>query len=300
MSADALVAVALSLAAATLFAVATNLHRGAASAVPMEEVGPVRLLLRLLRTPRWLLGSVCALVALGLHTAALSFGTVIVVQAALSTGLVLALALEALRERRRPAVREVGAWVLVVVGIVAVLSLARPHGGRHIGAVALVVTLSLAFAAAAVGLLIGRTRLPRPAVAVVMGSAAGTCFALDAVFLKGVAESGGNVASLPALLDIGGFVVASVLGNLVVQRAYQQAPLRHVLPAVTAADPVAAAVVGVLLLHEHLRPGPSAVIGLVGGLAAMVVGIVAATSAGVPQESSQDDALSEATAVSGS
>jgi drug/metabolite transporter (DMT)-like permease len=297
MSADTLVAVALSLAAATLFAGATNLHRGAASAVPMDEVGPVRLLLRLLRTPRWLLGSLCALVALGLHTVALSFGTVIVVQAMLSTGLVLALALEALRERRRPALVEVGAWVLVVTGVVSVLSLARPHGGRHIGTAALVLTLVLAFVVAAVGLLAGRTRLPQHAVAVVMGGAAGTCFALDAVFLKGVAESGGHLTSWPALLDLGGFVVASVLGNLVVQRAYQQAPLRHVLPSVTAADPVAAALVGLLLLHEHLSPGPLAVIGLVGGLAAMVVGIVVATTAGLPEEPAQEEALPEAEAA---
>jgi hypothetical protein len=297
MNTDVLLAVALSLAAATLFAVTTNLHRGAASAVPMEEVGPVRLLLRLLRTPRWLLGSFCAMVALGLHTVALRFGTVIVVQAVLSTGLVLALALEAVRERRRPGVLEVGAWVLVVAGIISVLSLARPHGGRHIGTVALVATLVLAFLVAGAGLLVGRTRLPRPAVAVVMGCAAGTCFALDAVFLKGVAVSAGHLASLPALLDLGGFVVASVLGNLVVQRAYQQAPLRDVLPAVTAADPVSASLVGLLLLHEHLRPGPAAIAGLVGGLAAMVVGIVAATSRGVPEDT-EDDAVSEPAAAS--
>src|SRR3954451_21515868 len=141
MSTQVLLAVVLSLAAATLFAVTTNLHRGAASGVPMEDVGPVRLLLRLLRTPRWLLGSFCALGALALHTAALRFGTVIVVQAVLSTGLVLALGLEAYRERRRPRRGEVGAWVLVVVGIIMVLSLARPHGGRHIGTVAPFVSL---------------------------------------------------------------------------------------------------------------------------------------------------------------
>ena len=188
--------------------------------------------------------------------------------------------------------------MLVVARIVAVLSLSRPHGGRHIGIDALVTTLLLAVAVAAAGLLVGRTRLPRAAVAVVMGAAAGTCFALDAVFLKGVAGSDG-LASWPAVLDLGGFVVASVLGNLVVQRAYQQAPLRHVLPAVTAADPVAASLVGVLLLHEHLRPGPVALAGLVGGLAAMVVGIVAATGAGVPADaSSGDGAVSETAAAS--
>jgi drug/metabolite transporter (DMT)-like permease len=281
MSSDLLLAVALALAAASLFAVTTNLHRGAASAVPMSDGGPVRLLLRLLRTPRWLLGSAAALVALGLHTVALRFGTVIVVQAVLSTGLVLALALEAFRERRRPARREVGAWVLVVAGIITLLGLAHPHGGKSIGTVALAVTLLLAVLVASVGLLVGRTRLPRAAVAVVMGGCAGTLFALDAVFLKALAMAAENLLSLRSLLDLAGFLFASILGNLVVQRAYQQAPLRHVLPSVTAADPLAASVVGITLLHEHLKPGIVPVIGLTAGLAAMVVGIVAATR-GVP------------------
>jgi drug/metabolite transporter (DMT)-like permease len=281
MSRDLLLAVALALAAASLFAVTTNLHRGAASAVPMSHGGPVRLLLRLLRTPRWLLGSGAALVALGLHTVALRFGTVIVVQAVLSTGLVLALALEALRERRRPAGREVGAWLLVVAGVVTLLGLAHPHGGRSIGTVALGLTLVLAVLVASVGLLVGRTRLPRPAVAVVMGGCAGTLFALDAVFLKALAVAAENLMSLRSLLDLAGFLLASILGNLVVQRAYQQAPLRHVLPSVTAADPLAASVVGIALLHEHLEPGLLPLAGLVAGLAAMVVGIVAATR-GVP------------------
>ena len=294
MRGPVLAAVLLALTAATLFALTTNLHRSAASAVPVEDGGPLRLLLRLLRTPRWLVGSFAALVALGLHALALRYGTVIVVQAVLSTGLVLALAMEAVRERRRPRVREVGAWVLVVAGIITLLSLARPHGGRVIGLEAVVLTLVLAVLLAAVGLLAGRTRLPPPAVAVVMGGAAGACFALDAVFLKGLAGAGSHVLSWGPLLDLGGFLLASILGNLVVQRAYQRAPLRHVLPAVTAADPLAATIVGVALLHEHLRPGSLALAGLVGGLAAMVVGIIAAT-AGIPgQEPAPSPAASPA------
>jgi hypothetical protein len=193
------------------------------------------------------------------------------------------------RERRHPALREGAAWLLVVVGIIALLSLARPHGGRVEGYGSVVLTLLLAVAVAAVGLLAARTRLPRPAVAVVMGGAAGTCFALDAVFLKGLAMAGGHLLTWRSLLDLGGFVLASVLGNLVVQRGYQQAPLRHVLPAVTAADPLAATVVGLALLHEHLHPGALAVAGLVGGLAAVVVGIVGAT-AGIPGDAGRDAA----------
>jgi drug/metabolite transporter (DMT)-like permease len=247
----------------------------------MEDGGPVRLLLRLLRTPRWLLGSATAMIALGLHTVALRYGTVIVVQAVLSTGLVLALALEALREHRRPSRTEVLAWVVVVAGVVTLLGLAHPQGGRGIGTTAIVLTLLLAIVVAAVGLLVGRTRLPRPAVAVVMGGAAGTLFALDAVFLKALAVADENLLSLRSLVDLGGFLMASILANLVVQRAYQQAPLRHVLPSVTAADPLAASIIGVTVLHEVLRPGVVPVVGLVVGLAAMVGGIVAATN-GVP------------------
>ena len=179
--------------------------------------------------------------------------------------------------------------MLVVIGVILVLVLGQPQGGRHIGFDASVVTLVLAVGIASLGLLVWRTRLSRPLVAVIMGAAAGTCFALDAVFLKGVAGSVRHPATLSALLDLGGFLLASVLGNLVVQRAYQQAPLRHVLPAVTAADPVAAAMIGLALLHEHLRPGDLAVAGLLCGLVAMVVGIVAAT-AGVPGDQHAQEA----------
>ncbi len=44
-------AIVLAAGAAVLFAVANNLQRGAASAVPLDAGGPVRLILRLVRTP---------------------------------------------------------------------------------------------------------------------------------------------------------------------------------------------------------------------------------------------------------
>src|SRR3954463_12023123 len=56
--------VAGALVAAVLFAVANNAQRHAASAVPQGRVGPVGLLLRLLRNPRWLAGRRAARLAL--------------------------------------------------------------------------------------------------------------------------------------------------------------------------------------------------------------------------------------------
>jgi len=57
----------------------------------MEAGGPVRLVLRLVRAPRWLLGSFLAVLALGLHALALRHGSLIVVQSLLAAGLVIAL-----------------------------------------------------------------------------------------------------------------------------------------------------------------------------------------------------------------
>jgi len=108
------VALALAAGASVVFAVANNLQRGAAATVPVEAGGPFRLLLRLAGTPRWLLGSTLALAALALHAVALGRGGVILVQSVLASGLVVALGLEALHERRALRWREVtGACVLV-------------------------------------------------------------------------------------------------------------------------------------------------------------------------------------------
>src|SRR4051794_12300359 len=112
-----------------VFAVANNLQRGAASVVPLEAGGPIRLVLRLLRAPRWLLGSFLAVLALGLHTLALGQGSVIVVQSLLAAGLVAALAIEAWQERRWMHPGEVIGSVLLVAGGVLVLGVGRPAGG---------------------------------------------------------------------------------------------------------------------------------------------------------------------------
>ncbi|MGZ3731148.1 MAG: hypothetical protein ACXVCG_18125, partial [Bdellovibrionota bacterium] len=50
--------------------------------------------------------------------------------------------------------------------------------------------------------------------ALLMGCAAGACFALDAVFLKGMADYAGDLDALPAILDLAGFAAASAVGNV--------------------------------------------------------------------------------------
>jgi hypothetical protein len=68
--------------------------------------------------------------------------------------------------------------------------------------------------------------------------------------------------------------VASVLGNLVIQRGFQMAPLRHVLPAMAAAEPVTAFLCARYVFGEHLNNGAVGVLGVGGGLVLMVCGVV--------------------------
>ena len=278
-------AVGLAAVAAIVFAVANNLQQQAAVVVPDSQGGPFRLLLRLLRTPRWLLGSSLALAALSLHAVALARGGVTLVQSILAAGLVVALTVEALRERRRPRPREVIGALILVSAVATLLGWGRPGGGRAISANVQLATAGVLVAVVVIGLAAGRLPGRRDASALLMAMAGGAGFAVDAVYLKGVANWAHDLDALPAVTSAAGFVVASVLSNVLVQRAYQRAPLRVALPAVTAADPLVAFLLGQLLLGEHLQGGAGAGIAVVVGLVGIPLGVLlTATSFGATKD----------------
>jgi len=270
-------------ASAAMFAVTTNLQRVAASGVPAHGSGPMHLIRRLVADPRWLLGGVIGVVALGLHAVALARGSVMVVQSVMALGLVMALNVEALRERRRLRGHELLGAALVTTGVITVVAVCRPAEpgaatGGWVTAFCATVVLSSFLA-------VGRSRravLSRSGARLLAG-AAGACFAVDAVFLQRIAarlDPGawaglGSVDLLGAGAGLGGFLIASFVGGVAVHRAYQVAPLRSVQPALAAAEPVTAFVLGVTVLHEGVRGGSGGYPILVAGLVAITAGIFA-------------------------
>jgi drug/metabolite transporter (DMT)-like permease len=263
------------LVAALLFAVANNVQRHAASAVPQGHVGPVGLLLRLLRNPRWLAGSGAAVLALLVQAWALSQGGVILVQAVIASTLVWSLALESAAERRWPRLPQVAGAALVAVGISVLVLIGKPGAGgefHSLGRAAIVWGVVGLVGGGA--LLTSRRRPKGRRTALVMGAAAGVCFALDAVFLRGLTAALSPLILFTLALNIAGFAVASLLGNLVIQRAFQMAPLRHVLPAMAAAEPVTAFLCGRYVFGERLSGGISGLVGVGGGLLLMVCGVI--------------------------
>jgi hypothetical protein len=292
-----LVSTMAAVAAAALFGVTTNLQRMAASAVPVEAGGAGHLVGRLIRNPRWLLAGVLGGVALALHAAALVGGSVMVVQSVMALGLLFALALEAGRERRRPWPGEVAGAALVMTGVAAVVAISRPDGQDRVMGPWSLLACSAVVLAALLALARTRSGVGHRWQARVLAAAGGACFAVDAVFLKGLAAVGDQAwqvlavgsAAVPgasagagptaggpiaALVSLAGFLGSSAVGGVAVHRAYQVAPLRSVQPALASAEPLTAFAIGVLVLHEGVRGGTAGFAVLVGGFVSITAGIV--------------------------
>lgn len=248
--------------AALLFGLSTAVQHRVASGVPIAGVGALRLTLRLVRNPVWLLARAADLMAVALQALALRSGALVAVQSIVSCGIVAAMLTGAVLERRAPRRGEVIGAVLVVLGAVLVGQLTEaadtdisPPVERWIvlaGIVATATVLAAAWRSTA------RAPLPHPSV--VLGAAAGTCLAVGAGLLKlGSLGVDGGGARSAVVVGVGGFVIMTVVGNVFAQRSYQRGALAQGLPALVAAEPVAAFVVGTVLFREHLNgPAPTA------------------------------------------
>jgi drug/metabolite transporter (DMT)-like permease len=269
------VPVVLAATAAFLFAAGSNLQRHAAARVPHAGIGPVRLVRRLLRSRRWLAGGGCAVVGLGLQVRALPAGGVITVQSVIASTLVFSLLIEAVAERRRPSTRQVGGSLLVVAGLVVLIRIGRPALGESLTSLWLLALLWAVVAVVGGGALLHARHRPRGRrTAMLLGAAAGACFAVDAVFLRDITEAFSQRDALRVVVDVAGFALTSVVGNLTMQRGFHLAPLRHVLPSMAASEPITAFFCGWLLFGERFHAGwaASAAVGV--GLLCVVVGVL--------------------------
>lgn len=217
------------------------------------------LLAHLAAQPVWLFGLSLAAVAFGLHALALSGGELAVVQPLLISGLLFALPVSVLLERRRPSINEC-LWALVLVaGVAAFLASARPTAGQvpsDTDRLGILVLAGTALAAAVLAMGQGRARHR----ATLFGLAAGITYGLTAALIKQVTEIAGRhpldlLVSWPtyALMALG---IAALVVN---QVAYQAGPLAASLPPMTMADPVVAIAIGVLVFDEHLAHSALAV-----------------------------------------
>lgn len=264
----------LALGAAFLYAVTSVLQHSAAATVPPERSLRPGLLLALVRRPRWLLGNLAEVGAVTLQFLALRRGSLLLVQALLVSGLLFALPLGAAMLHRRLQPTDWLGTVAVVAGLGVFVSVARPTAGRgEASALGWAVVLVLG-CGAVVALLLRAPARPGPARATFLGTSCGVLYGVTAALAKasGHLLDRGAIHALQswepyALAALGGF------GFLLAQSAFHAGPLAASLPVITAADPVVAAVIGVLAFHERLAAGPLAVTAQVLAGVAIVAGV---------------------------
>lgn len=260
------VAIIFALVSAGCAAVAFVLQHRSARAVPSGRGLRIGLLARLLRHPIWLVGISASGAAFLFHVAALQGGQLAVVQPLLMSSLLFALPATALLDRRRPSAME-WMWALVlIVGLVLFLGSARPRAGEALpDESTFLVTLVIAGALAAVCVIFGAVpfRRYRPTF---FGLATGIGYGIVAALIKyvvgmGLSEPVGLLLGWPLYVLIAVGACAIILN----QTAYQAGSLAAALPALTLADPVVAALIGIIAFDERVSGSDVAIAGQVIG-----------------------------------
>lgn len=251
------VAVLCALAAAALIAVGSVAQQTSAAAVPDTDsfVGS------LLRSPRWWAGILGDGGSYVLQVIALVFGSVLLVQPLLVASLLFALPLAAATTGRRVTRTT---WLLAgaLCAALAIFLLAgNPNEGTEDAAAArwalpLGTVLAVTAAAVVVALLSPRRR------ALSFGIAAGVLYGVTSAFTKHVTDLAEH--GIPQLLgswQTWTLVAAGATAIYLQQRAFQAGSLTASLPALTVGEPLAAIVLGMTVLGEHLRTdGPGRIL----------------------------------------
>jgi len=270
-------AVVLALCGGLCYAIASVVQQRVAAQQPPELSLSPRLIVSLAHRPLWLLGIAVDLAAYGFEAAALGFGSVLVVGPLLCSGLLFALPFASFRTGRRVTRAEMIPAVMVTVGLALYVEVGAPTGttshASHLAwALAALFVIVVAGTAVALG---RRTREPGHR-ATYYGLATGVVYSLTAVLTKATVDR-----LTPSVLPILGhwqlyaLLLASVVGLVLNQSAFQAGHVAASLPVMSVSNPVLASVMGVLLFGEHLD-AQSALAWVVAGaaIAAMIVGIL--------------------------
>lgn len=224
----------------------------------------------------WLAGVGLMVSGMALGALALGKGEVSVVEPLLATNLLFAMALSRHRTGQRLGRQGwAGLWLLAG-GVTAFLLGGRPQGGetitnalRHWMVVGVVVGIALLLTTFA-------KRSQHGAAPALLAVAAGLLYGLqDALTrMSGEVLSDAGWTALVTSWQPYAVVVLGVTGLILVQSAFETAPLRMSLPALTAAQPLAGIACGIGFLGDQVRTDAGALAWQAAGLVAIVVGIV--------------------------
>jgi hypothetical protein len=260
-----LTAIGIALLSAVCYALAAVLQQREAA---RHDKHGLELIFDLLRRPRWWMAVTSTLAGAALHVVALRFGPLTLVQPLGVSALVLALPLGAWFAQRRVLRAEWAAAGAVVLGLLAVLTLAPRHvPPPAVPPAELAIAIGICLAFLILCVIVSRT-LPRRAAPVVRAVGSAACFGFASAMARLVVAGTG-----PILIPIIACAFFAVTGMLMIQAAYRDGGLGAPLATCTIVDPITASFIGIVLLDEHLRLGIAG--GAVGfaGLIATIIGL---------------------------
>jgi drug/metabolite transporter (DMT)-like permease len=249
--------VTLAILAAFAFALGSVLQQKGTLEAPAGERDP-RFLVQILRRPVWLAGGAIQVAGWVLQAAALDRGALIVVQALTSLSLVIALPFGAWLTDQQITPRVWLGAAAMLLGIVLFLSVGSPQDATSssspsasawwtAGLIAVVAILTLT--------VLGRHGQSATR-ALLFGSAAGVCFAMQAAVTKEfVPLIGDGVATLLSSWTIYALVVSALLGFVLQQSALKTGVLAPAMASSNSVTLFASLVFGTIVFDESLSKG---------------------------------------------
>ncbi|HVB27319.1 MAG TPA: DMT family transporter [Mycobacteriales bacterium] len=241
---------ALSSAAASGVA-AVMMHRAALFA-PASPPG-LAFVARLVRSRLWVAGIALLTVGIGLQSAALASGRLVVVEPLLTTSLLFGLPLSAAWLHQRMSRRDWAAAVAVVVGIALFLRVGAPSGGRSTASIGSWLLAGGAVALVALtAIKVGWSQGP-VGRATALALAGGTTTGLvDGLIKTTLATAGHEHFGVLATWQPYSLVALGVTALMLHQHAYREGHLSESMPAGASSEPVVGSIIGLAVLHERL------------------------------------------------
>jgi hypothetical protein len=249
-----MLAAALAIIAAILFAVGTVAQQRSAATVPDGTARGLGLIKVLVRRRLWWLGFLGDGAGYVVQAAALGVGSLLLVQPLLVTTLLFALPLGT-RWAGRPLARSDVAWAGVLAVALAVFVVSGdPTEGVDRAAIQDWLPAGSVLAGLLAAGLLASARSRGTTRAVLLAGCAALCYGVAAAVTKGVVDSlGDGIVVLLTAWETYLLIGMSVLGTLLQQSAFQAGQLGASLPTMIVGEPVVAVAIGALVLQEELR-----------------------------------------------
>jgi hypothetical protein len=246
-------AILLGIGAAVFFAVGAAMEQTSTEQEKPARTLDPRLMLRLLRRPRWVLGWVPEVAGTILQALALRIGALALVEPLLLAGVFVAVPLAAAFNRQRPAARDFVVVALGVVGLTAFLVAASPQAGVNQAPITAWLPVIAAIAAVFAACLVVAWRAQGAARGTLLGIGAGLLYGFDASLLKSItAQLGAGLGALLSSWHVYALIVVGIVAVTLNQNAFQSGRIAASLTPIAVVDPIVGVAIGVAVYQERL------------------------------------------------